>query len=183
MTFIPNPIALSPSDFELAVKGILDGAGITLSEYESSHLESISGTDGEYVIDVTVRFSALGADFLVLIECKCEKRKTERQDVQVLHSKMQAIGGQKGMLFSTGGFQQGAIEYGDVHGIALVQIANGDTTWFTRSIADAPKQSANWFDIPKYVGWWHHGNTFSVMSETYGTYTRRALGIDPPVGE
>jgi len=74
------------------------------------------------VIDVTARFSALGASFLVLPECKHERRKVERQAVQVLHAKMVSKGAQKGMLFSVAGFQTGSIEYATVH--ELVQLSS-----------------------------------------------------------
>ena len=157
------------------MKGILDGAGLDLSEFTSRHLESVPGVDGSYVIDVAVRFSALGANFLVLVECKHERRKVERQDVQVLHDKVRSTGAQKGMLFSVAGFQQGAIDYADVHGIALVQLADGSSSWFTRS-AGPPAPPPPWANIPEYVGWWCHGNSMSIMSSEIGEYTRKALG-------
>jgi restriction system protein len=37
------------------------------------------------------------------------------------------------MIFSTAGFQEGAVQYAELHGIALVQIARGETTYFSRS--------------------------------------------------
>lgn len=178
MTLIDEHIKLTPREFELAVKSILDGSGILLQSYQSNHLERVVGTDGEYVIDVTARFSAFDADFLVLIECKHEKRKTERHDVQVLHSKVQSAGAQKGMLFSIAGFQEGAIQYADIHGIALAQLADGKTSWFAKSFG-LPSLPPPWANIPKYIGWWCHGNSMSIMSEEIGEYTRQALGIAP----
>jgi hypothetical protein len=82
MFFLDKPIKLTPTQYELAVKAILDGSGLGLQEYKSSHLEAVEGVDGSYVIDVTARFSALGASFLVLVECKHEQRKVERQAVR-----------------------------------------------------------------------------------------------------
>jgi restriction system protein len=171
-----DPITLSPSEFEEAVKAILDGAGIPLKDYKSEHLASLTGVDGDYIIDVSVTFSALGADFLVLVECKHEKRRTERQDVQILHSKIQSLGAQKGMIFSTAGFQEGAVQYAELHGIALAQIAKGETTYFSRSM-EPPKRPPAWFGIPKYIGWWKHGKYMSVLSPAKGDYTREALGL------
>ena len=170
------PLRLTPSEYELAVKAILDGAAIDLTEFRSEHLEKVGGVDGSYIIDVTVRFNALGADFLVLVECKHEQRKVERQDVQVLHDKVRSTGAQKGMFFSIAGFQAGAIEYADVHGIALVQLASGSSTWFTKSLGP-PSPPPLWVSIPEYVGWWCHGNSMSVMSSEIGNYTRNALGL------
>jgi restriction system protein len=177
MLCLETPLNLTPREYELAVKGILDGAGVQLTEFASRHLEKVPGVDGDYIIDVTVRFSALGARFLVLVECKHERRKVERQDVQVLHDKLRSTGAQKGMLFSIAGFQDGAIEYADVHGIALVQLANGSSAWFTKS-AGPPTPPPPWVNIPEYVGWWRHGNTMSVMSNRIGDYTRKALGLE-----
>jgi hypothetical protein len=51
-----EPTTLTPQEFELAVKGILDNSGYSLQSYESVHLESVRGVDGEYVIDVTAVF-------------------------------------------------------------------------------------------------------------------------------
>lgn len=172
-----GPLVVTPREYELAVKNILDGAAIDLAEFHSEHLEKVEGVDGSYVIDVTVRFNALGANFLVLIECKHERRKVERQDVQVLYDKIRSAGAQKGMLFSVAGFQAGAIEYADIHGIALVQLASGSSTWFTKSLGPT-SPPPSWINIPEYVGWWCHGNTMSVMSSEIGKYTRIALGLE-----
>jgi len=171
-----DPITLSPKEFEEAVKEILDGAGVTLKDYKSEHLPSLTGVDGDYVIDVAITFSALGGDFLVLVECKHEKRRTERQDVQILHSKLQSLGAQKGMLFSTAGFQEGAVQFAELHGIALIQIAHGETTYVSRSFGP-PGPAQEWAEIPKYVGWWRHGKYLTVLSPKSGAYTRNALGI------
>ena len=62
-----NDITLTPRQYELAVKDILDGSGLGLEQYTSGHLDAIEAPDGTYIFDVTVRFSALGADFLVLV--------------------------------------------------------------------------------------------------------------------
>ena len=178
MSRFEQPIAVTPQEYELAVKKILDSSGISLIAYESAHLETVPGTDGDYVIDVVARFTALNAEFVVLVECKHHKRKVERQDVQVLHSKLQSVGAQKAMLFSVSGFQEGALEYGEVHGIALVQFANGSTCWFTKSVGP-PSPPPPWANIPKYIGWWHHGNHVSLLSESDGEYTRQALDLQP----
>lgn len=176
MPLIDSIAALTPGEYELAVKDILDGAGVSLSEFATKHLESVEGVDGSYVIDVTARFSALGANFLVLIECKHERRKVERQAVQVLNDKLRSTGAQKGMLFSVAGFQEGAVQYADVHGIALVHLADGGTSWVTKSFG--PKTPPpSWANIPAHVGWWCHGNRMSIMSSEIGEYTREALGL------
>ncbi len=176
MSRFEQPITVTPREYELAVKRILDASGESLITYESTHLESVAGSDGEYVIDVVARFAALGANFVVLVECKHHRRKVERQDIQILHSKLQSVGAHKAMLFSVSGFQAGALEFAKAHGIALVQFASGSTTWFTRSVGP-PSPPPPWADIPMYVGWWHHGDRISVLSEEHAEYTRQALGL------
>ncbi|MBN8742555.1 MAG: hypothetical protein BGP24_07620 [Lysobacterales bacterium 69-70] len=169
----------TPEEFELAVKGILDAAAKTLVNYESAHLERLEGSDGDYVLDVVARFEALGAEFVVLVECKHQGRKVERHEVQVLHAKLQSLGAQKGMLFSTAGFQSGAIEYADAHGIALVRLADGESAWMTRSDGPAPPPPS-WARLPPYIGWWYHGPRMSLMSSDFAEFTRQALGLDRP---
>ncbi len=172
-----KPISLSPHEYELAVKEILDAAGQELRSFESNNLELLVGVDGQYVIDIVARFSALGADFIVLVECKHEKRNVERQDVQVLRDKLQSTGAHKGMIFSVSGFQTGAVDYATVHGIALVQLADGATCWFTKG-AGPPSAPPAWAGIPEYVGWWYHGNHVTLLSKRDGDYTRKALGFN-----
>jgi restriction system protein len=171
-----NPVNLSPRQFELAVKGIVDAAAEGLVEYESKHLERLAVSDGEYEIDVAARFKALGTNFLVLIECKHHKRKIERKDVQVLHSRLQSLGAQKGMIFSTAGFQTGAIQFAEQHGIALCYLVEGKSNWFTKSDG-ATTPPPPWMHIPEYIAWWCNGSSMSLMSNDRTEYTRAALGL------
>jgi restriction system protein len=53
------------------------------------------------------------------------------------------------MLFSTSEFQEGAVEYAIQHGIALVRLAYGETSYFARSANPAPVPDS----VPSYVGW------------------------------
>jgi restriction system protein len=169
-------LSLTPRDYELLVKGILDAAAGTLVDYRSEHLASLSGADGQYVIDVVASFSALGAKFVVLVECKHQVRPVERQDVQILHSKQQSLAAQKAMVFSVSGFQSGAVEYAAAHGIALVEVATGASNWHTRS-EGPPTPPPPWVHVPKYIGWLCRGNTRSLLSEDHAEYTRSALGL------
>jgi restriction system protein len=69
--------------------------------------------------------------------------------VQVLHAKLVTLGAQKAMLFSTSEFQEGAVEYAIQHGIALVRLAYGETSYFARSANPTPLPDS----LPAYVGW------------------------------
>lgn len=87
-----DPVTLTPAEFERFVAATLTEQGVGLSGLEVQHLHRIPGTDGDYVIDVSARFEALGADFLVLIECKHQSTKVKRADVQVLADKVRSTG-------------------------------------------------------------------------------------------
>ena len=51
----------------------------------------------------------------------------------MLHAKQVSLSAQKAMLFATTPFQDGAVEYANHHGIALVQLVSGETLYFTKS--------------------------------------------------
>lgn len=124
MVEYPQP-QLTPEEFELFVKVQLDEQSHELAEYVSKHREILGATDGEYEIDVTVRFSAFGVNYLTLIECKHYKKPVGRDKVQTLLAKVQSLGAQKGILYSTSGFQSGAVKFASAHGIALIEISDG----------------------------------------------------------
>ena len=135
--------------FEQEVKTYLESTSGKLREFQTEHRESIDGHDGTYEIDITARFRIFGADFLVLVECKHHKNRIKREHVQVLHGKLVTLGAQKAMLFSTSEFQEGAVEYAIQHGIALVRLASGETSYFSRSANRTPLPDS----VPAYVGW------------------------------
>lgn len=172
-----KPISLTPQEFEVLVQGILDAAAGSLVDYRSEHLASLEGFDGDYVIDVVATFTALGAKFVVIVECKHQARPVERQDVQVLHSNLLSVGAQKAMLFSIAGFQAGAAEFAATHGIALVEVADGISNWHTRG-AGPPTPPPPWVSIPKRIGRLCEGNRRSLLSEDHSEYTRAFLNLD-----
>lgn len=126
-----NSANLTPKQFELEVKALLEDAGADLIAFDIKHLEKIEGVDGTYEIDITARFEALGANFLVLVECKHHLNPIKRDLVQVLHARIQSTGAQKGILFSTARFQKGATIYAKKHGIALVRVTEGKAKYET----------------------------------------------------
>jgi restriction system protein len=135
--------------FELEVKKFLESTSGKLEEFQTEHREYIEGPDGTYEIDITARFRVFGAKFLVLVECKHHKNRISRDYVQVLHAKLVSLGAQKAMMFSTSGFNEGAANYALQHGIALVQLASGETLYFTKSGNRTPLPDS----LPAYVGW------------------------------
>ena len=133
MKLFERSFQISPEQYEQRVRSWLESAAVTLQEFSSTHREVLPGSDGEYEIDVVVRFQALQTPFLVLVECKRHGRPIERDVVQVLNDRVRSIGANKGILFSTSKFQSGALEYAVKHGIALIQLIDGNALIMGRS--------------------------------------------------
>ncbi|MCC8671700.1 restriction endonuclease [Xanthomonas arboricola] len=131
---------ITPEEYELQVKVWLESVGHELDSFSAAHREVLSSADGEYEIDVVVRFKALGGvQFKTLVECKKHKDPIKRELVQALHQKQQSLGANKAILFSTSAFQDGAVEFALVHGIALVRLVSGVAMYMQGSKGnDAP---------------------------------------------
>jgi restriction system protein len=115
---------IDPAEFQRVVSALLAEAGRGLAEFRVEQRELIRTPDGNYRI----------------------------KDVQILSDKLRAAGAQKGMLFSTNGFQKGAIEYARSHGIALVRVIEGALTYETRGLNTQAHPAPPWANFPKYVG-------------------------------
>ncbi len=169
MPSIPDNInaSISPTDFELLVKEFLECAGKDLKKFKASHNVHLLKSDGEYQIDIYAEFEVLGATFKVLVECKRHKSDIKREVVQVLCDKLRATGTQKGMLFSTSGFQSGACKFAEEHGIALIRVIEGRYTYVTKSNDKQTYEPPPWADIPKYIGQYTRGATTTFLQEGY----------------
>lgn len=132
---------ISPKDFEIYCCRILEAYAEKehLSECSVEHNVELEAHDGKYQIDVLMRFKVAGMAFTTIVECKRYKRPVERKVVAELHSKINSLGFQKGMIISTSGFQSGAIEYAVKHGIALVQVF--DKCW--RSYSESAERESD----------------------------------------
>lgn len=126
MTNFKRASEITPEQYELQVKTWLESVAGELDSFSASHREVLSGADGEYEMDVVVRFTALGGvQFTTLVECKKHKNSIKRELVQALHQKQQSLGANKAILVSTSDFQKGAVEFAKAHGIALVRLMSG----------------------------------------------------------
>jgi len=176
MGFADNPLELSPKEFEMAVRRQFDRLGTGLQDYRSVLRERIEGDAGQYEIDISLRFNALGVDFLLLVECKKYKSKVKRQQVQTLRDTVQAIGADKGIMISVLGYQQGAITYGQRHRLPLLTIQAGEIACAHRSAHDRDRSRER---IEPYSFW-----LFRVNKQNRTTITnldvleaQRHLGI------
>lgn len=124
---------LTPVEYEQAVADIAKSVGQEITDWRVQHLDPVDGLDGTYVIDVTARFRLAGMDFLVLFECKRHKSPVKREHVQALYTKLQSTGAQKGVVVAASGFQSGALQYAQAHGIACVRLVDDAWTYLSRT--------------------------------------------------
>jgi restriction system protein len=126
-------LKVRPEQFERMVVRFLRSLKHDLKGFSVNHRTSLSGPDGKFELDALARFEALGAEFLVVVECKHHKNPVKRELVQVLRDRVRSLSAHKGMLFSTGGFQAGAIEYALSQRIALVHFTEGGQIYVTKT--------------------------------------------------
>jgi restriction system protein len=145
---------MTPTEFETVVLGWLDRAAAAEGQaINAQHLGVAEGPGGEYKIDVLVTFSAfLGARFIVLAECKHQGRPVEREDVMILDAKVRDVGAHKGMLFSTSGFQSGALKYAKAHGLATVAVVKGAWLYMTRAEGSLTPEPPPWAHFDAFAG-------------------------------
>ena len=119
---------ITPTEFEMLCMLKLRefGEQQKLPKFKITHNEIVKGSDGEYQVDILASFTALIVDFTILCECKRYKNKVPRDRVMVLHQRLSSCGAHKGILMAVNGFQSGAIEYAQEHGIALINIEPPD---------------------------------------------------------
>ena len=175
----PEPITVSPEDFEREVMTWLGMIFDPPAQQSIRHRELLDGLDGTYEIDLIVRFNVFGVDIIILVECKHHKSPIKREVVQVLHDRIQSVGAHKGIIISTSNFQRGAIEYALKHGIALIMFIEGKSTYFTKAIGPPPEPPP-WANIPKYSGWLlglseNGGLTHSLVSRNQIEYLRKFM--------
>ena len=115
---------LTPIEFEKWCMEFLKGYAEeeNLCDFVIKHNEKVGASDGNYQIDIYAEFTALKTKIKVLCECKKYKYKVKREQVAVLHRKLESIGAQKGIMITTSDYQDGAIEYAKLHGIALIKV-------------------------------------------------------------
>lgn len=130
--WFPQPDDLSADGFERFVAAAFGSIGHRVAGLRVTHQSVEHGVDGDYSIDVSVRFQFGGFDYVNLVEAKRHKNPIKRDVVQILDSKVRSVGAHKGIIFSTSPFQSGAIDFAGAHGIALVTVTEGRFTFSTR---------------------------------------------------
>lgn len=169
---------ITPSEFEQWVAEIFESAASGLADLHVRLHDVIRGTDGTYDFDATIRYRWAGLNFLVLVEAKLHRNPIKRSLVQVLLSKVQSVGANKGVMIATVPFQRGAIEFAKAHGIALVSVTEGRFTYEVRGATPAPPMSREEalleLDLPYFVGHYYE------LGETPDSIQRTLISTDDP---
>ena len=110
---------MTPTEFEETVYKYIAELGQNLPGFKVAHNTRVTGTDGIYQADILASYTALNVNMIVLIECKHYTSPVGREKIQILNDKLRSTGAHKGILFSTSGFQSGAIVLAVRHNIAL----------------------------------------------------------------
>ncbi|HVT61288.1 MAG TPA: restriction endonuclease [Thermoanaerobaculia bacterium] len=150
-----TPVEITPQAYEKQVLRWIRKSLGKPNNFEAKHQGMVSGRGGDYKIDVLVTFSALGgALFIVLVECKRCKRPVERDEILTLYGKVDAVGAHKGIMFSTAGFQKGALEYARAKGLGTALFMDGRSIYQTKAApgyGPTPKAPA-WVRLPRFAG-------------------------------
>ena len=149
-----HPLKISPEEYEREVLNWLsEASGNAGSTVEFVHQRMVEGHGGDYKIDITGEFSVLGGAVIrILIECKRHKRPVERDDVAAFVAKIRDTSSHKGMIFSTSGFQRGALKLAKSEGIAAITLVDGQANYFTKSMGPT-RTPPSWLEFPKHGGW------------------------------
>lgn len=148
-----EPVEVTPRQYERQVLDWIVESENGIEGFEVEQREKIDGAGGEYEIDVVVDFMVFGgAQIRVLVECKRWSRRVNRDQLLAFNSKIEDTGSHKGIVFSTGGFQKGAIDYAAQKGIATVVFESGDSHYETKGVGPGPHKPPPWIDFPDYAG-------------------------------
>jgi len=163
-----NPAAsveVSPDEYERQVVSWLRQTKRGLSSFRVRHQAQLAGSGGEYTFDGIAEFEIFdGAQIVVLVECKRHSSPVKRDHVLALEAKLRDVGAHKAMLFSTAGFQRGALQYAAERGIgATVTFIDGRLTYETKS-AMPPSEPPPWANIPRFAGWFVSSEGKSIHS-------------------
>ena len=91
-----------------------------------------------------------GARLRILVECKRWKRRVDRNVVLAHAQKLRNTASHKGFIFSTSGFQRGALDVAVEEGVATLTFEAGNARYETRSVTLHP-DPPDWIASPPYA--------------------------------
>jgi restriction system protein len=159
------PAAVTPKEYEQQVVSWLRTSGVGLTNFKVEHLKHLSGEAGDYEFDAVAEFTVLnGARIVVLIECKRYNRPVERDHLLALWAKLHDVGAHKAMVFATCGFQRGALEFANRHGIAAIIFTDNTFRYEMRNtLLDFQSRPST----SRFIGTFIHITNESVCRKTF----------------
>jgi hypothetical protein len=113
------------------------------------HNVTLTGRSGaSRQIDVLVRHKEGLYEHLIVVECKYRKSPIKRHHVDALATTIREVGASRGVIFSTKGFQRGAIEQAEHENIGLFKLR--------------PLEDDEWGKPGRHIDLWLHFITISV---------------------
>lgn len=156
---------VTPAEYERQVVEWLRATGVSLERFDVQHLEHLRGSGGDYEFDAVAEFSILGgARVVLLIECKRYSKPVEREKLLALWAKLQDVKAHKALMFSTSGFQSGALKYASAYGIATVTFIEGRALYETRASGHVQVEPPPWANLLRFAGMIHSIHNDSIHS-------------------
>lgn len=114
------------SEYEYFISKICESLGepIGINVYRNKTYSGRISTR-EIKVDVSFEGQLLGARIIGIVECKRYSSRVEVSDVEEFYSKLDDIGAHKGIMFTTVGYEEGAIKVARGRGIALFILQEG----------------------------------------------------------
>ena len=143
-----DPRSLLPHEVEIFVVRELRKAGLEPKAAKLRDRTRAADKRGDYVVELSCSLRIGDADREVLIACRNERAPLSTSAVEALHAKLPEAKAQHAMLFSTSGFESGAVRTARMLGMPLLAVADGKSA-FVRSPWGMAGDPPAW--VPEYM--------------------------------
>lgn len=163
-------LEMDPTEFEKYSVELLKSQTKALDKVKIEHNKIVKVADGSYQLDGYIEFEVMGVMYKTLVECKHWKKPIGRDVIQKVYSSLCSIGAQKGIVISTSKFQDGAIQFASIHGIALIQLTiSGESIYAERSGKVVIRGLPGFFKSPYMGVFIEQGKDGESVAHTYLT--------------
>jgi hypothetical protein len=173
---------VNSEDYEKLVAATLRDLKLAGSKEVHHQREFVGKRTGRKIkIDVSFELELHEFTVLCLVECKWYNHKVDVSEVEEFRTKLDDIGAHKGLMFTTVGFQDGAVKVAKAYGIALARLSDSarhrDMHAITNSldrkmppmqrIAGEVLSGALYFDVMGVEGWKWFPCGKALLNELY----------------
>lgn len=120
---------MTPKEFELFVKNdfetrLRNEFGVNIPVRHLQKLKSPDNTIHE--VDLYYEFEIGGFKYLNIVECKYWNKMVTREAVMTLKIRRDDLRAHKAIMVTNMGYQSGAVEFAQIHGIGLIKLTEAD---------------------------------------------------------